>query len=615
MAAANTDKFKKAKRKFSTTVGAGGFAQGATTLPLTTTTGLDTDTAITLMLDPGGATEEVITGVVSGSDIINCVRGKEGTTDQDHSAGDAVSMYFTETHWDDAMTGILAEHAQDGSHTDITADTIEATSGTFDSLTINGSATEEGWSPLGDTPDTITNNGNRSYDLVFNSTDHTDTITPGMRLQLTRTVTAPTQCTDLELSSSQYYSKSSPSGMTFTDDFVCSAWVKLESYGAAMMIMSRYNGTSGWEFFITSAGQVVLQGKNAGAANYSNITSGHSIPLGRWVHIAAQLDMSAYTATSTTSYIMIDGVGCYGYVGRGGTNPTALVQAGNLEVGSSNGGSNPFDGKLAQVAVFSAKVTQATMQTYMSQGLAGNETSLISAYSFNNAITDLNTSNANNLTAQNSAVATATDSPFAQRDNVATGLTAGTVEYGIVTAASYSTNTTLTVQVPEGSAIPTSGGISAVSYSISRSPFGFPSSETKWDIILLTKQSLSQSAPTLGTWYNAFSSGAMQITVPIGAWRVDYNQTIYNGHAAGASDVYITLSTANNTESDNQMTCRYSTNGTSGAHGLAAKEREYNLSAATVYYLNIKAGSGGASSIYMLGDQTAGWLRAKLAYV
>jgi len=251
----------------------------------------------------------------------------------------------------------------------------------------------------------------------------------------------------------------------------------------------------------------------------------------------------------------------------------------------------------------------------MSQGLAGNETSLISAYSFNNSITDLNTSNANNLTAQNSAVATATDSPFAQRDNVATGLTAGTVEYGIVTAASYSTNTTLTVQVPEGSAIPTSGGISAVSYSISRSPFGFPSSETKWDIILLTKQGLSQSAPSLGTWYNAFANGAMQITVPIGAWRVDYNQTIYNGHSGGTSDVYITLSTANNTESDNQMTCRYATNGTNGAHGLATKERDYTLSAATVYYLNIKAGAGSGSSIYMLGDQTAGWLRAKLAYV
>lgn len=124
MAAANTDKFKKAKRRFSTTVDVSGFAQGATTLNLTTTTGLDTDTAITLVVDPGLATEEVITGVVSGSDVINCVRGKEGTTDQAHTAGAVVTMYFTETHWDDLIDGVLVEHNQNGTHGAITATSV-----------------------------------------------------------------------------------------------------------------------------------------------------------------------------------------------------------------------------------------------------------------------------------------------------------------------------------------------------------------------------------------------------------------------------------------------------------------------------------------------------------
>lgn len=124
MAAANTDKFKKAKRRFSTTIDVGGLSQGASTINLVSTTGLDTDTAITLVIDPGLATEEVITGVVSGSNVINCVRGKEGTTDQAHSAGAAVAMYFTETHWDDLIDGVLAEHKQDGTHGAITADSI-----------------------------------------------------------------------------------------------------------------------------------------------------------------------------------------------------------------------------------------------------------------------------------------------------------------------------------------------------------------------------------------------------------------------------------------------------------------------------------------------------------
>lgn len=116
MPASNTDKFKKAKRRFTTTIGTGGISGAGTTLPLLSVTGLDTDTAITLVLDPGLLTEEVITGVVSGSDIINCVRGKEGTTAQAHSVGAVVAMYFTETHWDDAMDGILAQHNQDGTH-------------------------------------------------------------------------------------------------------------------------------------------------------------------------------------------------------------------------------------------------------------------------------------------------------------------------------------------------------------------------------------------------------------------------------------------------------------------------------------------------------------------
>jgi len=136
MAAANTDKFKKAKRRFSTTIGVGGIAAGATTLPLTSTTGLDTDTAVTLVVEPGTADEEVITGVVSGNNLINCVRGKEGTNDIVHNAGDAVSMYFTETHWDDLVNGILQEHKQDGTHgiltaTSISTGAVSGTTGTF----------------------------------------------------------------------------------------------------------------------------------------------------------------------------------------------------------------------------------------------------------------------------------------------------------------------------------------------------------------------------------------------------------------------------------------------------------------------------------------------------
>lgn len=325
-----------------------------------------------------------------------------------------------------------------------------------------------GWTAFANTPNTVTYNGNRNYDLVFNSVDLTSSLSSGMKLQLTRTVAAPDQCADLEASSSQYFNKTSPAGMTFTDDFAVSAWIKLESYtGGDQAIVSRYNGTSGWMLRVLSTGQILFVGYNGGAGNNSYIASYASVPLNKWVHISAQLDMSAFTATTTTSYIMFDGADVASSVTRSGTNPTALVQAGNLEIGSANA-TNFFDGKIAQAAIFNAKVTQANMRTYMSQGLTGSETSLISAYSFDNAITDLNTTNANNLTANGGAAATATDSPFAN------AVTAGLLEYAEINAVSFSTNTTVNVRVPDTCMIPTSGGVSAVSYSTQSNPYGLP---------------------------------------------------------------------------------------------------------------------------------------------
>lgn len=306
--------------------------------------------------------------------------------------------------------------------------------------------------------------GNRSYQITVNSTDLTGSLSPGMRVRATRTVAPPTQCTSLN-GSSQYFNKTSPAGMTFTDDFVVSAWVKVTSYSACA-IASRYNGTSGWSFEMGATGQVTLSGVNGGASNFSQVVSTQSLPLNRWVHIAAQLDMSTFTATPTTSYMMIDGVDVQATVARGGTNPTALIQAGNLEVGSRNGGTFFFPGKIAQLAIFNAKVTQATIRGYVSQTMTGAETSTISVYSFNNTINDLN-ANANNLTAQGSALATNADSPYSGA--VATG-----IDFGAITAITFATNTTITASVPDGYAFPTTGGISALSYSTAANPFGFP---------------------------------------------------------------------------------------------------------------------------------------------
>jgi len=436
-------------------------------------------------------------------------------------------------------------------------------------------------------PNSVTYNGNRSYTLTFNSTDLTSTVSNKMRLRTTRLVTAPTQCTNLN-GTTQFYSKSSPAAMTFTDDFVVSAWIKVSSYPASQAaIVSRYSGTSGWQLLLQTDGTIYLGGFNAGSSNVSRVSTSQSIPLNKWVHIAAQLDMSSFTATTTTSYIMFDGVDIPCTVGRGGTNPTALVQAGNLEIGSANGGGSLFTGKIAQAAVFSAKVTEATIRGYISQGLSGTETSLISAYSFNNSINDLN-ANANNLSASGSAVATTVDSPFTQDDSGAPG---GTVDCSIIMSKSFSTNTTLNVQVPEGCTIPTSGGISAVAYSTQAEPYGFPADPSRWTIYLFSANDRSTSSAS-------FASLTDSSTVPIGAWniRTKLPFELLSPSATTTTRAYVTLSSNASTETNPELTSFLIVKSNSTTlivdGGSIVGDSDVNLSTATAFTLIGKTNTG-----------------------
>jgi hypothetical protein len=331
--------------------------------------------------------------------------------------------------------------------------------------------------------------------------------------------------------------------MTFTNNFVVSAWIKLTSYAATSIITSRSNSTSGWLFYVSSTGQLYLEGRNAGATNVSNVSSYQSIPLNKWVHVTAQLDMATFTASTTTSYIMIDGVDVPALVARSGTNPTALVQAGNLEIGSYNGGTSLFPGKIAQVAIYNAKVTQATILASIDRTLTGSETSLISAYTFNNSLNDLN-ANANNLTANGGATANNADSPFGGQAN---GNISSTLDYGIVQSVSFSTNTTVVVQVSEGNTIPTTGGVSAVNYSSARSPYGFPSSRDKWSLIMFTNNVNVNGTTGITSYQNP---AGLKLVVPIGSWSYSglVGLTLGFGSSAGISsygDIGTTISALN----------------------------------------------------------------------
>lgn len=503
-------------------------------------------------------------------------RGYDGTTAVSHLQGAAVVM---------APVGAMFDQLGDI---------------TVNSITIGGTPSAEGWSPLGATPNTVTANGNRSYDLVFNGTDLTDTITEGMRVRTARTVAAPIQCATFD-GTNDYFSKSSPAGMTFTDDFVVSAWVKLESYSTDAAFVSRTNGTQGWWFGHNSSGQIVLSGHNAAIGNYRRVVSYQSIPLNKWVHVSAQLDMSTYTATTTTCYTMIDGVDVPASLLQSGTNPTALVQAGDLQVGTGNSGTGfgYVDGKIAQVAIYSAKVTQATILASMNQGLTGSETSLVSAYSLSNSLEDLSANN-NDLTANGGVLATTADSPFGN-SGVST-----TLDYAVVMAKSFSTNTTLTVQVPEGCTIPTSGGVATVDYSISDVPYGFPRDKGRWEVLTTIQTQISTGAVASSSTVTNFPT--VYLRVPSGAGELDFSVWGQITHAGATGLVQIIgLSTSNSSFSDNGLLTRSGSINASLAEidGLFSRMKRISSTSQTVWYLNSQS-TVNSTTQYINGSGTAG---------
>lgn len=468
------------------------------------------------------------------------------------------------------------------SGTKISAGTIPATA--FDSTAMAG------WRALSVTPTVATgyNKGNKEFDLTFAATDLTSILSPGMRLKVTRVTTPPTQCTDLESGSSQYANKAAPSGISFTDDFTCEAWVKLESYTLGA-ILSRFT-TQGFIFGVNANGQLFVQGTSG--ANTDSATSYQSLPLDKWVHVAATLDMSGAVST-----MYINGVSVpVTYTNGAGS---ALTQAGDLQVGAYNGATSPFDGKIADVRLWSVVRTATQIRDNMNQQLVGNESNLVAYFKLNGNFND-STANANNLTGQNSAVATNVDNPM------------NSTEYAIITKVAFSTDTTVTVFTGTDYNIPNMT-LSGPSYSTHKAPFGFNPSRGKWRLEYQNLARSSVAAASTSVWYNAND----KITVPLGSWLIGYSGSVAATAAATAFvGAHITMSTANNSESDRRLS-RVSplvSSNTTETDGMVSAEAPVHLTAQTDYFAN---GSPIAASSTIFFGRSGGafYMYAECAYL
>jgi len=431
-----------------------------------------------------------------------------------------------------------------------------------------------GWFNLGATPNTITALGNRSYTVVFNSTDLTDTVSAGMRLRLTRTVSAPTQCADLESGSSQHFVVTNAVGLATGTTWTFKCKIKPESYTASTLIAID-DGTNLVELALNASGQIFVLGGTH--ATNDVVTSYQSVVLGKWQEVTGSI-----TIGTPTGEIRIDDVVVPSFVTASAATTMTISGDEEIYIGRLSSGGY-FDGKICQVALFNSIVSDATLKTYSGQTMTGSETGCEGFWSLNNTLADLS-ANANTLTAGGGALATNVDSPFGN-------YLGGTLEYAIITKTAFSTNTTLTVQVPEGCAIPTSGGVSAVAYSTQKAPYGMPVDSGRWEVKCVLLSTVNTSGTTINTTYNP---GGFNMTFPVGDWSVKSDMFIVVTPNASTVDVYFGLSSSSSAfdSSDLPLGSRVVTAQAAGSNSQAySTNRAFSLklSTATPYYFLLRS--------------------------
>lgn len=187
----------------------------------------------------------------------------------------------------------------------------------------------------------------------------------------------------------------------------------------------------------------------------------------------------------------------------------------------------------------------------------------------------------------------------------------GSWKYFIVTAVSA---TTLTLYGGTDYTLANSG-IRNPMFSSRKVPVGFNADPAKWAVTVSDTSDRSQGTTASGTWYNL---GSVSISVPIGAWYIGFKTSNYIGNATGGIQMRVTLSTANNSESNNIYTYYWETVGASTqqiAHGVDKQPELLTVSSKTTYYLNSSQTSGGTAPIYNFGARNTTRIKAVCAYL
>ena len=196
-------------------------------------------------------------------------------------------------------------------------------------------------------------------------------------------------------------------------------------------------------------------------------------------------------------------------------------------------------------------------------------------------------------------------------------LTQTTVGYFIVTAI---TSSTITLYGGTDYTL-ANAAVSLVSFSPHKAPLGFPTSVSKWSVIVTDSSSRTHAGPGSGTWYNP---GSVSIDVPIGSWELGYEAClkVANDATLAVVSAYGTLSTATGSESDTQFTSYIQSVGNAtiadGSHYLACettRSHPVTLTVKTTYYMDTKTDDVGDSAVGFSNNSANLRIKAVCAYL
>ncbi len=189
-----------------------------------------------------------------------------------------------------------------------------------------------------------------------------------------------------------------------------------------------------------------------------------------------------------------------------------------------------------------------------------------------------------------------------------------TVKYGIITAVGAFSAGSTPITICTGTDYTlANAAITLPFWSMVKAPFGFPQNPTKWTVELNDTSAITQATPTANTWYNP---GSLSISIPIGCWNVSYQVSAYFSDATAAGYTQnVTLSTANNSQSDADWTAAIYNNVIRELLVTLTRQKIIAVTVKTSYFLNAMTPNTGLDSINIQGSSAPTIIRAVCAYL